>query len=55
MTNALLPYSLSPRELGARDAIASQVNAIADLALAGLNRRDSTSDNTIFDIKEDLR
>ena len=35
-TNALLPYSLSVRELGRRDALAGQTDAVIDLLLAGL-------------------
>ena len=35
-TNALLPYSLSTRELGARKDIENQVNRIAELLINGL-------------------
>jgi AcrR family transcriptional regulator len=35
-TNALLPYSLSARELGARDDVSRRVTAISDLLLSGL-------------------
>lgn len=35
-TNSLLPYSLSPRELGRRSEIARRAEAIADLVVAGL-------------------
>jgi AcrR family transcriptional regulator len=38
-TNALLPFSLSPRELGARADIEASVLQIADLLLDGLRRR----------------
>jgi hypothetical protein len=38
-TNALLPYSLSPRELGKRKEVEEKVGRIADLLLDGLNRR----------------
>ena len=38
-TNSLLPYSLSPRELGERDALEQQTGLIADLLLTGLRRR----------------
>lgn len=39
-TNALLPYSLTPRELGARSQILRDVERIADLVLQGLRSRD---------------
>jgi AcrR family transcriptional regulator len=35
-TNALLPFSLSPRELGSREALESDVGRIADLLVKGL-------------------
>src|SRR5262249_13560781 len=38
-TNALLPYSFSPRELGERKEVEEKVGRIADLLLDGLNRR----------------
>jgi AcrR family transcriptional regulator len=38
-TNALLPYSLRPRELDAREEIDAKVTRIADLLLDGLRRR----------------
>jgi len=38
-TNALLPYSLSARELGARADVEAAVTQIADLLLDGLRRR----------------
>ena len=38
-TNSLLPYSLSPRELGERDALEQQTARIVDLLVAGLCRR----------------
>ena len=38
-TNALLPYSLSPRELGARARIARDVATLADCLLDGLAAR----------------
>jgi AcrR family transcriptional regulator len=38
-TNSLLPYSLSPRELGERDALEEQTKRIVDLLLGGLRRR----------------
>ena len=38
-TNALLPYNLSPRELGERAALSDQVAAIAELLLQGLVQR----------------
>ena len=37
-TNALLPYSLSARELGARDEIERKVNALAQVLLNGVRR-----------------
>ncbi len=37
-TNSLLPYSLSPRELGNRDAVEEQTARIADILLKGLLR-----------------
>ena len=38
-TNSLLPYSLSPKELGERDALEEQTGRIVDLLLGGLRRR----------------
>jgi AcrR family transcriptional regulator len=38
-TNSLLPYSLSPRELGARDSLEEQTARIVDLLIGGLRRR----------------
>jgi AcrR family transcriptional regulator len=38
-TNSLLPYSLSPRELGERNALEEQTKRIVDLLLGGLGRR----------------
>lgn len=38
-TNALLPYSLSVQELGARDEIEARVKRIADMLLNGLKAR----------------
>ena len=38
-TNSLLPYSLSPRELGARDSVEEQTRRIVDLLIGGLRRR----------------
>jgi AcrR family transcriptional regulator len=38
-TNALLPYSLSPQELGRRADIEKKVNTLASLLLHGLLRR----------------
>ena len=38
-TNALLPSSLSPRELGSRHEVETQVQRIAGLLLSGLCRR----------------
>lgn len=35
-TNSLLPYSLSPRELGARETVEAQTVRIADLLIKGL-------------------
>lgn len=35
-TNALLPFSLSARELGARDEVEARVTRLADLLVAGL-------------------
>jgi AcrR family transcriptional regulator len=35
-TNALLPFSLSARELGARDEVERRVSRLADLVVAGL-------------------
>jgi AcrR family transcriptional regulator len=40
-TNSLLPFSLSPQELGARDEIERKVSHIADLLLQGIIRRDT--------------
>ena len=37
-TNSLLPYSLSVRELGARDALEQQTARIVDLLIGGLRR-----------------
>lgn len=37
-TNALLPFSLSPRELGKRQELEKRVSKIADLLLTGLTR-----------------
>jgi AcrR family transcriptional regulator len=50
MTNSLLPYSLSPRELGVSNEIERQVDEIASLALTGLYRRGADPGS-----KEDLR
>ena len=38
-TNALMPFSLSPQELGARDEIERKVSQVADLLLYGVLRR----------------
>jgi len=38
-TNSLLPYSLSPKELGDRDSLEQQTGRIVDLLLGGLRRR----------------
>ena len=38
-TNSLLPYSLSPRELGKRRAVEERALRLADLLLDGLRRR----------------
>ena len=38
-TNALLPSGLSTRELGQRDALEAQTDAIADLLIEGLRAR----------------
>ena len=38
-TNSLLPYSLSTRELGARDSVEEQTRRIVDLLIGGLRRR----------------
>jgi AcrR family transcriptional regulator len=38
-TNSLLPYSLSPRELGKRSEIEEKITRLADLVLQGLVRR----------------
>lgn len=35
-TNSLLPYSLSPRELGQRDAVEAETTRLADLIIQGL-------------------
>ncbi|HLK61270.1 MAG TPA: hypothetical protein VKU00_32270, partial [Chthonomonadaceae bacterium] len=35
-TNALLPFSLSARELGAREVVEAKVRSVADLMLRGL-------------------
>lgn len=35
-TNALLPFSLSARELGARDEVEARISRLADLVVAGL-------------------
>jgi AcrR family transcriptional regulator len=39
-TQAILPYSLTTRELGARDEVCHSAERIADLVLNGLRRRD---------------
>jgi AcrR family transcriptional regulator len=39
-TNALLPYSLSARELGERSEIEEKINRLADLLLRGVLRRE---------------
>lgn len=39
-TNALLPSSLSPKELGARAEVEARTGRVADLILDGLRRRD---------------
>ena len=39
-TNALLPYSLSARQLGERAEIEAKTNGIVDLLLHGLRKRD---------------
>ena len=41
-TNALLPYSLSTRELGAREEIESRIQRLADLLLNGIVTRQAT-------------
>jgi len=38
-TNSLLPYSLSPRELGERDSLEQQTARIVDLLIGGLRHR----------------
>jgi hypothetical protein len=38
-TNSLIPYSLSPRELGDRDAVEQQCQRLARLLLDGVRRR----------------
>lgn len=38
-TNSLLPYSLTPRELGRRSELKEKVSRIADLLLHGLRRK----------------
>lgn len=38
-TNSLLPYSLSPKELGERDSLEEQTGRIVDLLLGGLRWR----------------
>lgn len=38
-TNALLPYGLSPRELGDRERVADEVRQVAELLLHGVVRR----------------
>jgi len=45
-TNSLLPYSLSLRELGARDEIARKVGALADLLLDGVRRTPLASESS---------
>lgn len=40
-TNSLLPFSLSPQELGARDEIERKVAHVTDLLLNGILRRES--------------
>jgi AcrR family transcriptional regulator len=42
-TNALLPYSLSPRELGAREDVEEKITRITDLLLNGLRRRETAA------------
>ena len=39
-TNSLLPFSLSPRELGSREALAAEIGAIADILVKGLTAHD---------------
>ena len=38
-TNGLIPYSLSPRELGDRDAVEQRIQRLARLLLDGVRRR----------------
>jgi AcrR family transcriptional regulator len=45
-TNSLLPFSLTPRELGAREEIAGRAERIADLVLMGLVRRSPVREET---------
>lgn len=40
-TNALLPFSLSPQELGRREEVEAKVTGIADLMLDGLRARET--------------
>jgi AcrR family transcriptional regulator len=42
-TNALLPFSLSARELGRREDVARRIGSIADLLLKGLQARRAAS------------
>jgi AcrR family transcriptional regulator len=44
-TNALLPYSLSARELGQRSAVARGAGRIATVLLSGLETRSRTDEN----------
>ena len=39
-TSSLMPFALSPRELGEREELESRANALADLLLRGLLVRD---------------
>ena len=39
-TNSLLPFSLSPRELGSREALAAGIGAVADILVKGLTAHD---------------
>lgn len=42
-TNGLIPYSLSPRELGDRDAVEQRIQRLARLLLDGVRRRPARS------------
>ncbi len=52
-TNALLPYSLSARELGAREEIERKVNALAEVLLNGVRRRERLEKSSLTSVRSD--